>query len=685
MLTLIEKILFIVALVAAVYFAYVGFAKIYRIVMRGAGEKPTVSFMFRRLWQAAVKWIATLPAWRSRRLSTLFHFGISAGFVFYFLVNFGDVVEGFFPITFLGRDTWIGNIYRLLADIFTITVLVGTVYFLLRRFVFNSPRLKYSNNIKLLEPVAKGAIRRDSLIVGLFLLVHVGSRFLAEGFQLAGERAEGLPVDRWQPFGSALASAFTGMSPQVLRVGEHLFWWLAIGTILAFLPYFPYTKHFHLIMSGVNFLTKPRRTSLGTLEPIDFDDESIEKFGVAKIEELPWTHLVDAWSCIMCNRCQDVCPAYVTGKELSPSALEVNKRYYLNGNLSALAGGAASEFNLLDYAMSESALWACTACGACVYICPVGNEPMFDIMYMRRNQVLMEDTYPKELKLAYRGMERNGNPWNLSNRDRMKWAEGLEIPTVEDNPDFEMLWWVGCAPSYDPRAQNTARAFAKILNAAGLNYAILGEMESCTGDTARRSGNEALFFEMAKGNVETLNEVGVGKGGNGAAQRRIVTTCPHCMHTIGKEYGQFGGHYEVIHHTQLLSELTAAGKISVKKGSDQVDRITFHDPCYLGRHNDVVDAPREVLRSTDAFVLEMPRHGKQSFCCGAGGGQMWKEEEHGSAKVNEVRYAEAAATGAHTIAVGCPFCLTMLNDAAKAAGQGVAVKDVAEIIAERLV
>ena len=248
-----------------------------------------------------------------------------------------------------------------------------------------------------------------------------------------------------------------------------------------------------------------------------------------------------------------------------------------------------------------------------------------------------------------------------------------------------MLWWVGCAPSYDPRAQDTARAFARILNTAGVNYAILGELESCTGDTARRSGNEALYFEMAKGNIETLNEVGVGKGGNGAKPKRIVTTCPHCLHTIGKEYGQLGGHYEVIHHTQLLSELTAAGKISVRKGSEAVDRITFHDPCYLGRHNGIVDAPRDVLRSTDAFVLEMPRHGEQSFCCGAGGGQMWKEEEHGSAKVNEVRYAEAAATGAHTIAVGCPFCLTMMNDAAKGAGQGVVVKDVAEIIAERLV
>lgn len=675
MLSLIEKILFIVAVIAAVYYAYVGFARVYKVIMRGPGAKPTLGQLLRRAWGALIAWIATVPAWKSRRISTTFHIMISAGFVFYFLVNFGDVLEGLLPITFLGKNNLVSNIYRLLSDIFTMTVLVGMVYFLLRRFVFNSAALKYRSNVKLYEPVAKGRIRRDSLIVGLFILIHVGSRFLGESFQLAAQRAEGAAVDLWQPFGSALSTLWSNMGHTGLVVGEHIFWWTALGTILAFLPYFPYTKHFHLIMSGVNFLTKPKRTSLGALDPINFEDESVEEFGVQKIEELPWTHLVDAYSCIMCNRCQDVCPAYVTGKELSPSALEVNKRYYLNDNLAALAGGAASEFNLLDFAISESAVWACTSCGACVDICPVGNEPMFDILYMRRRQMLTENEFPVELKAAYRGMERNSNPWNMSNRDRMKWTAGLDIPTVDDNPDFELLWWVGCAPAYDPRAQDTAKAFAKILNAAGVNYAILGEIESCTGDTARRSGNEYLFYEMAKGNIETLNEV---------KAKRIVTTCPHCLHTLGKEYKEFGGDYTVIHHTQLLSELTAQKKISVTRSGD-LDKITFHDPCYLGRHNGIVEEPRTLLRETDAFVLEMPRHGKQSFCCGAGGAQMWKEEEHGSEKVNEHRYKEAAATGADTIAVGCPFCLTMMSDAAKQAGQGMAVKDVAEIIAERLV
>ncbi len=671
MLTLVEKILFIIAVGASLYFAWLGFFKVYKVVMRGTGDKPTLSEITSRLWYAAATWITTRPIWKTRPWSSLFHIMISVGFVFYFLVNFADVIEGLFPVTFLG-DTLVGNIYRFLADLATISVLVGVIYFLLRRFVFNDKALTYHENVKLVDRVKAGGIRRDSLIVAFFILFHVGFRWIGNSFKVAihGD-------DPWQPFSTALAQVWAGWPKGALEVGEHLGWWLAIGLILAFLPYFPYTKHFHLIMSGVNFLTKPKRTSLGAIEPINFEDESQEQFGVQKIEQLPWTHIVDAYSCIMCNRCQDVCPAYTTGKQLSPSALEINKRYFLNEHLTDLAAGKESEFSLIDFAISESAVWACTACGACVDICPVGNEPMFDILYIRRYQMLMENSFPDELKTAYRGMERNGNPWNISARDRMKWVGDVEVPTVDENPDFDLLWWVGCAPSYDPRAQDTARALAKVLNAAGVNFAVLGEMERCTGDAARRSGNEALFYELAQGNIETLNEV------MGDKKRRIVTTCPHCLHTLGKEYPQYGGNYEVIHHTQLLSELTAAKKISVQRAKD-VDMITFHDPCYLGRQNGIIQEPRDLLLETNAFLIEMPRHGAQSFCCGAGGAQMWKEEEHGVAAVNITRYNEAAATGAKTIAVGCPFCLTMMTDASKQADQGIKVKDIAEIIAERL-
>jgi len=287
---------------------------------------------------------------------------------------------------------------------------------------------------------------------------------------------------------------------------------------------------------------------------------------------------------------------------------------------------------------------------------------------------MMESSFPKQLESAFKGMERNMNPWNVSQADRMKWASGLNVPTIEQNPEPDILWWVGCAPATDARAQKTAQAFTKILNAAGVNFAVLGKSESCTGDSARRAGREDIFFGLATQNVEILNEV---------APKRIVTTCPHCLHTIKNEYPAFGGNYEVIHHTQFINELVGAGKIQLQVTSDEL-QVTFHDPCYLGRHNQTFDAPRSTLKSAGALTIEMPRNEAKAFCCGAGGAQMWKEEENGTARVNEARFAEAKATGAGTVAVGCPFCLTMMNDATKADGGNIQVKDVAEIVAERL-
>jgi Fe-S oxidoreductase len=399
---------------------------------------------------------------------------------------------------------------------------------------------------------------------------------------------------------------------------------------------------------------------------INLDDQSIEQFGAAKMKDLGWEQIMDSYACIMCYRCQEVCPAYNTGKVLSPAALEINKRYHLNR-------GGATDVPLTQL-ISEEAVWACTACGACVDICPVGNEPMRDILDIRRNLTLMESNFPKQLETAFKGMERNMNPWNVSQADRMKWAEGLNVPTIEKNPEPEILWWVGCAPATDVRAQKTAQAFTKILNAAGVNYAVLGQNEACTGDSARRAGREDIFFGLASQNVEILNEV---------APKRIVTTCPHCLHTIRNEYPAFGGNYTVIHHTQLINELVGAGKISMNLEGDNM-KVTFHDPCYLGRHNNELDSPRDALKSTGVTTIEMPRNGAKSFCCGAGGAQMWKEEEAGSGRVNEARYQEAKSTGANMIAVGCPFCLTMMNDAAKGDGDSIQVRDVAELVAERL-
>jgi len=414
---------------------------------------------------------------------------------------------------------------------------------------------------------------------------------------------------------------------------------------------------------------------LGELPPLDFEDDEREQFGAARLEHLSKTQIFDAFACIMCNRCQDICPAYMTGKELSPSALEINKRYEIRGMMRELASGAPSPHSLLDFAITPSAVWACTTCGACVEVCPVGNEPMFDIMDIRRDLVLTQAEFPAELQGAFKGMENSGNPWQMG-QSRMQWAQGLDVPTVETTQDYEILYWVGCAASFEPRAQKTARALVQVLRAAGVKFAVLGELERCTGDTARRAGNEYLFFEMATANVETLNEV---------KPPRILVTCPHCFHTLAKEYPQFGGHYEVVHHTAYIQELINAGRLKVK--TDGRANVTFHDPCYLGRHNGVYDAPRDVLQqTTGAPVIEMQRIRNDSFCCGAGGAQFWKEEEHGAARVNLTRYAEAKATGAQTLAVGCPFCMRMFTDASQdASGKGGPdVKDVVEIIAENL-
>jgi Fe-S oxidoreductase len=523
----------------------------------------------------------------------------------------------------------------------------------------------------LLHPrVAAGGQLNDSMIVACFILLHVGARFLGESILVAQHGA-----DLYMPFATVASVIWGGFDEGTLQVLRHVMWWLALGGILVFSPYFPYTKHAHLFMAPLNFLTRPQRTSKGELEPLNFEDDSIEQFGATTLFDLPKTQIFDAFACIQCNRCQDVCPAYLTGKELSPSALEVNKRYFIRENMGALAG-EGQPFNLLGKIISESAVWACTSCGACVDICPVGDEPMYDILDIRRSQVLMESEFPAELKTAFEGMERQGNPWGVGD-SRIKWIEGLDfpVPTVEENPNFDILYWTGCAVSYDERAQETARALVKVLHRAGVNFAILGDAESCTGDVARRAGNEYLYFELASANVETLNEV---------KPPRIVATCPHCLHNIGKEYHQFGGNYEVIHHTELLEELIQAGKLPRSAHPQSWSNVTFHDPCYLGRHNDIVDAPRNVLKAIDAPLIEMPRNKTNSFCCGAGGAQFWKEEEHGEKAVNLVRYEEAMSTGAETLVVGCPFCMQMFNTARSEKPEGPQVRDMVEMIAESL-
>lgn len=672
MLTLPEKILFILATLATIYAAWRAIQRLVGIISRGQGN-PDWDLARKRLIEALVKTLTLRPTWKLRLWPTLFHAFVAWGFMYYVLVNLGDVLEGFIPgFRFLG-DGILGNLYRLGADLLSVGVLVGMTALLIRRFVLKPQNLQIRDDILLHPKVRKGKVNRDSLIVGLFILFHVGFRFLGESFKIAQEAAEAGAFDAWQPFASAVAHLWQGFGPTALTVAIHLSFWIAIGLIMLFIPYFPYSKHIHLFFTPLNFLLKPERRSIGELAPLDFEDESIEQFGATKMEDLQWYQLMDAYACIMCLRCQEVCPAYNTGKPLSPAALEINKRYYFNEHGTEFAQGAETEQPLWEYVISEEAVFSCTTCGACVEVCPVGNEPMRDIMDIRRSLVLMENTFPDQWQQAFRGMERTMNPWNVPPSERMKWAEGLEVPTIEDNPEPEVLWWVGCAAATDARVQKVARAFAKILNAAGVNYAVLGEQETCCGDSARRAGNEYLFFELASANVEMLNEIN---------PKRIVTICPHGLHTLKNEYPQFGGHYDVVHHSQFIEELLKDGKIQLD--AEGLGKITFHDPCYLGRHNGQYEAPRFVLQQAGGELVEMAHSKNLSLCCGAGGAQMWKEEE-GTKRINLVRYAEAQAVGAETVAVGCPFCMIMLNDASKEAGEGAPpVQDIAEIVAIHL-
>ena len=669
MLTPIEKILFAIVTVVSLYLASVTFRRMIRMITRGQG-RLSWDGPFGRLMTGIKALASQNNMIRNRPFVSLAHTVIAWGFILYVAVNVVDVLEGMITGFEFPGENAAGRIYRLLVDLMTSAVLAGMVALLIRRFIVKSRSLVVAPQVKL-HPGAVDGIKRDSLIVGFFILGHVGFRLLGASFDIAIHGP-----DPWQPVATLTAGFWVDLNHSFLKTGLHVGWWVATGLVLAFLPWFPYSKHAHLFMGPFNLMTSPDRISPGALDALDFEDESIEQFGAGRITDLNRTHITDAFACIMCNRCQDACPAYATGKELSPAALEVNKRYHLRDHMKSLATGGDDDKPLLTYAMSESALWACTACGACTEACPVGNEPMFDILAMRQNQVLMESAFPNELKDAFTGIERNGNPWQMAG-DRMEWTQALDfkVPTVTENPDYDVLLWVGCAGAFDPGARDTVRAIATVMHRSGMDFAVLGNDESCSGDLARRAGNEYLFSMAAEGNIETLNAAD-------ADRKRIVTGCPHCLHTLKNEYCELGGRYEVMHHTQLIDELRDDGRIAVN-GADGT-RTTFHDPCYLGRHGGEYEAPREVLSAARPSLVEMARSRNRSFCCGAGGAQVWKEEEEGRESVSDNRFREARETGADTLAVGCPFCARMMNDANKRAGEPMRVRDIAEIVADSM-
>ena len=577
-----------------------------------------------------------------------------------------QVPEG---LKFLHGDVY--RAYTLVGDVAGVLFLVGVVWAILRRF---GPRRFRPYRIRIKTKPEHAA--------GLVVFAAIGvPGFGAEAFRIAAtaaDRGGDLPsAETWSIIGYPLAQAVDSIGFFADSVhGWHQAWWIAhVLAFMAFLALLPITMLRHMFTSPLNMYLQDRDRPKGTMKPLpNLMETELESFGVSTIEEFTWKQLLDTDSCTMCGRCTAVCPAHATGKPLDPREIVLK-----TGEVMAATGtpvvsppiGTDDEITvpanwMFDRITSEE-LWACTTCRACDEVCPVNIEILDKILDMRRYLSLMESDFPTELGAAYRSMENSGNPWGLSQSDRTEWVgdlEGIEVIDGGDPFEAEYLYWVGCAGSFDDKNKKVSRAMAQLMQRAGVSFSILGPSEMCTGDPARRSGNEYIFQMLAMQNVETLNGMGV---------KKIVTQCPHCFNTLANEYPQMGGHYEVVHHSQLLEWLVEQGKLDMSEARLD-ERLVYHDSCYLGRHNDVYLAPRKVVGSIGGIELvEAERSGTNGMCCGAGGGRMWMEEDTGK-NINVERSQELLATGATRIATACPFCYVMIDDGVK--GEGVEESEV---------
>ena len=669
MLTFPEKLTFILFALSSLSLSVVTFSRMFKIIDLGTKkiEWKTVLLNWPKGFSS---FFGQNTLFKTRRIVGFIHALVAWGFTLYLLVNIMDILYGFIPGFKFFPNSIIGKIYKIFVDIFTILVLTGVSYFLLRRFLTNDSKLEINPPV-MLSDSAKVGMKKDSLLVGSFILLHVGARLFSASFEIAQHGS-----DWYQPAATTLSLFWSSLDMETLIFMEHLNWWIALGLILAFLPYFPYSKHAHLFMGPLNIMAKENRKSMTAIETIDFEDETIEQFGAKVLQDLPQTQILDAFSCIQCSRCQDACPAYETGKELSPSALEINKRYFINENSKILANGDAINKALTDWMLTEEAAWSCTTCGYCVEVCPVGNEPMLDILRSRQNLVMMDSKFPKDAMETFDKMENYGNPWGLSPQDREVWMEGKDVPLMRDKKQTDVLYWAGCSGAYDQRGKEISQSVVDVLKKAGVNFASLGNEETCTGDSARRIGNEYLFQMMANKNLKTFDKYKF---------KKIVTQCPHCLTTLKNDYSELGADFDVVHHSQYIAELIKENKIKPEPWMDE--DVTYHYPCYLARHSNEYDAPRDVIQSImrDGKLVEMEQNKKESFCCGAGGGNMWYEIKTGE-RINKHRFNQAVETKAKTVAAACNFCNIMLEDGMKVTGndKDMQVLDIAEIVAKGL-
>ncbi|MGE0794038.1 MAG: heterodisulfide reductase-related iron-sulfur binding cluster, partial [Acidimicrobiia bacterium] len=569
-----------------------------------------------------------------------------------------------------------GDVYRaysLVGDVAGLVFTFGVVWAIWRRYVQRVYRIRIKTKPE------------HAMILGTFLAIGL-SGFGAEAFRIA---LAGRPDhESWSIVGWPLSALVDGLAVSTLQDWHRVFWVAHVLAFFTFLVILPITMLRHMFTSPLNMYLRDRDRPKGAMRPMpNLMETELETFGASVVEELTWKQLLDTDACTMCGRCTSRCPAHATGKPLDPREIVLKV-----GEVMAASGtpavspplGTVPEITISSASLFEritpDEIWACTSCKACDEVCPVNIEILDKILDMRRYLTLMESNFPTELGNAYRSMENASNPWGMNQGDRGAWTEKLDdVAIVDPGDDFdhEYLYWVGCAGSFDDKNQKVTQATARLMQKAGLDFAILGPSEMCTGDPARRSGNEYLFQMLATQNVEMLNGMKVTK---------IVTQCPHCFNTLLNEYPQLGGNYEVIHHAQLLEWLIDTGKLDLRDARLD-ERITYHDSCYLGRHNDVYLAPRKVVGSIAGLeIVEMPRSGTAGMCCGAGGARMWMEETIGT-KVNDARAREAIATGATRVATACPFCYIMLDDGVKGAGKDeseVRVADIAIHLVEAL-
>jgi Fe-S oxidoreductase len=652
-----ESLIFLV--VAGGAFGYSGyrFSILYKMMRAHQGKVPTLSDLPRRFQEILVNVIGQKAVLQKQPIG-IAHMMIFWGFIVISLGTLEQFLSTLVPgasYEFVGQPLY--QIFHFSQDFFCTLVLIGLGYAGYRRWVIQPPGVGKSS---------------DANMVLIFTASLMISILLMNAFHILGDNPwyqTSLPV-------SAYLASFLGniqLDTETQSQIGHAFKWLHMLLVLGFSMYIPNSKHLHIVAAGPNtFLRKLEREK--GMKPIRFEDETITQYGAAKVTDLSWKDVLDYYSCTECGRCQDLCPAHNTGKPLSPKRLIIDLKYNMYRNKDAiLAGNYEAVTPAIDDAVTEDVIWACTSCRACEIACPVFIEHTDKIYDIRRNLVMMESKFPAEVQAVFKNLETNASPWAFSSSDRGNWAEGLDVPVManvgEKQP--EVLLWVGCAGSFDDRNKKVLRSFVNLLKKADISFAILGTEEQCTGDAARRIGNEYLFQTLAQANIETLNRYQV---------KKIVTACPHCFNTLKNEYKDFGGSYEVYHHSSFLTELVTNGRLKPAKAISE--KITFHDSCYLGRWNSIYAEPRNVLAAIPGTeVLEMKSHHDQSMCCGAGGGRMWMEETIGK-RVNITRTEQALETGATIIASSCPFCMTMLTDGTKAKEKQDQVKvlDIAELM-----